>query len=263
MYCSNCNKKGHTYSQCYSPITSLGIICIKSNYNIDSLIKNKIKKTDNINLKYLFICRKFSIGYSDFIRGKYNIKNLIYINKLLARITNDELDKLKKLDFDFLWKDLWSSNNKIHINNYKKAKYKFNKLVKNNLITILNNINIKYSSPEWELPKGRRKIKESDFDCANREFCEETNLNKKNYKILNLNKVVELFTGINNIHYKYIYYFAQSNSNVLLSSKNFHQSIEISNIKWVSIDEIKLILRDYQSEKLKLLNNINSEIIKL
>jgi 8-oxo-dGTP pyrophosphatase MutT (NUDIX family) len=35
-----------------------------------------------------------------------------------------------------------------------------------------------FLEPEWSFPKGRRKIKENDLDCAVREFCEETQLTK-------------------------------------------------------------------------------------
>ena len=41
-----------------------------------------------------------------------------------------------------------------------------------------------FNEPEWGIPKGRRKNKESNFDCANREFCEETGLSRLNYEIL-------------------------------------------------------------------------------
>ena len=37
-----------------------------------------------------------------------------------------------------------------------------------------SNKNSNWIEPEWEVPKGRRNLNESDIDCALREFTEET-----------------------------------------------------------------------------------------
>ena len=50
------------------------------------------------------------------------------------------------------------------------------------------------------IPKGRRNNHESNMDCAIREFTEETNIDKKNYKILNnLHCIQENYTGTNGL----------------------------------------------------------------
>ena len=65
IFCNNCGKGGHLYHQCKTPITSVGIITVRSN---------------NSNLEYLLIRRKDSLGYIDFLRGKYNINSKHNIN---------------------------------------------------------------------------------------------------------------------------------------------------------------------------------------
>jgi ADP-ribose pyrophosphatase YjhB (NUDIX family) len=52
-------------------------------------------------------------------------------------------------------------------------------LIKNDLINLnqLIDESNKYdvwSEPEWGFPKGRRNYQEKDYECAVREFCEET-----------------------------------------------------------------------------------------
>ena len=61
-YCNNCGKNGHLYHQCKVPITSFGVISFR------------FKEGE---LQYLMICRKNTLGYIDFMRGKYSINNKI------------------------------------------------------------------------------------------------------------------------------------------------------------------------------------------
>jgi hypothetical protein len=63
-YCNNCGKPGHSYIQCKIPITSNGIIVFRMNQNTP---------------EYLMIRRKDSLGYVDFMRGKYSVSNKHYI----------------------------------------------------------------------------------------------------------------------------------------------------------------------------------------
>ena len=115
-YCNNCGKQGHLYHQCKLPITSNGIICFRINNNI---------------IEYLMICRKDTLGYIDFLRGKYNLYDKQYIVDMINQMTISEREKLLNNDFDDLWNQLWGSFN---ISKYKNeestSKEKFN-LLKN------------------------------------------------------------------------------------------------------------------------------------
>ena len=57
-YCCNCGKTGHVYRKCMSPIMSLGIILVK---------------LENDVIKYLLIQRRDTLGFVEFMRGKYNL----------------------------------------------------------------------------------------------------------------------------------------------------------------------------------------------
>ena len=78
LYCNNCGKQGHQYHQCKLPITSYGIIAFM-------LTKDGIK--------YLLIRRKDTLGYVDFIRGKYPLNNVVYLMNMLNEMTVNEKKK--------------------------------------------------------------------------------------------------------------------------------------------------------------------------
>ena len=105
IYCGNCGKKGHIYKQCYKPIISLGIMCVKyDDFDIPDIIKlnkergiifnryrdddilTKIDDTVRNNLKFLMVRRKHTLGYIEFVRGNYNLntlKDMEYIKNIL------------------------------------------------------------------------------------------------------------------------------------------------------------------------------------
>ena len=91
-YCNNCGKTGHMYNQCKMPITSIGVIVYRINNN---------------NLEYLMIRRKETLGFIDFIRGKYSLQNREYILNMFKQMTINEKKSLISSDFDILWKNTW------------------------------------------------------------------------------------------------------------------------------------------------------------
>ena len=259
IYCGNCGKSGHTYRRCLSPIISLGIILFK--------IENK-------KLKYLFIQRKDTLGFVEFMRGKYNLENIDYIKELLKIMTISERQKILKYDFDYLWNELWMNfNSKKFLNEYSSSKDKFIKLkegfkIQNNFynIKIINEIvEDKYIDSEWGFPKGRRNLRECDIDCAKREFEEESGYKSNDYEIIDENLTFdEIFSGTNNIRYQHTYYIAKSLNDVILKvdETNFNQFSEIKKVKWFSFEDGKEIIRDYNIEKKNILNKVDQYIKK-
>lgn len=92
--CNNCGKQGHTFKQCKNPITSYGVIV----FRISPV---------NQEREYLMIRRKDTLGYIDFMRGKYSVSNQTYILNMIHQMTTQEKNKLKCFTFDELWRDLW------------------------------------------------------------------------------------------------------------------------------------------------------------
>ena len=282
-YCTNCNKKGHTYKKCNNPIISNGIICINLsmdetvnetfNKNLEDYINkhfnSKIysnividKTTINKNIKFLLVQRKNSLGYLEFMRGRYDENNNDNITYLFEQMTQLEIDDIMKKDFDLLWTELWDENNirnKNHHKEYTVSKQKFYELRLNKL-DYIKQINPIFNFNEWGFPKGRREPYESDLVCAVREFEEETNLKENDYTILeNCKKIKENLIGTNGINYLHNYFLA------LLSNLHCHDidkginkgsSREIGDIKYLDYDECISLIRPYHLNKIKIINVI-------
>ena len=282
IFCCNCGKFGHRYSKCNEPITSLGIIAIKSinNEQNDKLLEyfnrdkyfNLVKSNtinNNIllkipsylkNFKFLMIRRKKTLGYIEFIRGRYDQFNLESYTSLFEQMISSEINDIIKYNFEYLWNDLWKQNidNKFYKNEFQESKNKFNFLKNQKTFDlIISNISPLYDTPEWGYPKGRRVYLEKNINCACREFEEETSLSKDNYKLIsNIPPIQEVFHGTNNILYKHIYYFALCNWNVEvnLNKNNLNQIEEIGDIGWFNYIECRNLIRKYHYERQKILN---------
>lgn len=256
-YCNNCGKPGHIYNQCKIPITSIGIIAFRH---------NNISK----EIEYLMIRRKDTLGYIDFMRGKYLIQNKYYLINMLKQMTMEEKESLKCGDFDKLWYNLWG--NKSMLLKYKNEEYsskeKYNLLyngvlIKNDLINLNQLIDESnqytiWIEPEWGFPKGRRNYQEKDYDCAVREFCEETGFKQSILKnIQNILPYEEIFTGSNYKSYKHKYYlmYIHYYDSTIPSS---YETSEVSKIEWKNFDNCMDSIRSYNLEKKRLISNINN-----
>jgi 8-oxo-dGTP pyrophosphatase MutT (NUDIX family) len=242
LYCNNCGNKGHLYRGCRYPVMSYGIMCFT---------KDK---------KILMIQRKDSLNYIEFLRGKYKLIDQKYILDLLEGCSVSERDRLYNDSFDTLWSNLWFSGphkkpqTERMIKEYHKSKKLFNSI---DIKGILSKCKKNYKTPEWEIPKGRRSNKESNIDCAIREFEEETDLDGSQYILFkNVLPINEEYRGNNGINYKHIYYFALYNGNRELSinKDKYEQYTEISDIRWFTIEDSLKIIRDEHPTKKMIIN---------
>lgn len=266
--CINCDKIGHTFKYCKKPITSYGIICYNDTHyknesspkETENLSKQTNKKeTESSNLSFLLIQRKDTIGYIDFLRGKYN--TIKYMKILLQEMTKEEHQKLISSNFDELWDELWiSKTSRTYKNEYFAAKMKFEKLDLNFLI---DDTPTKYINSEFDIPKGRRSNMETIKDCAIREFMEETGY-KRNEFIINetLEPIEETFLGSNSIWYKHVYFFAKINTKrTPIIGDHPLQIREIKKVEWYTFKQSINIFRKYDKTKRMIIykarNNIN------
>lgn len=264
-YCNNCGKQGHLYHQCKMPITSIGIIVFRYN-------KNATDPSEKID--YLMICRKDTLGFIDFMRGKYSIYNKGYIANMLKQMTTIEKRRLIELDFDTLWIDIWK--NEMISNQYKVeeilSREKYNTLKKGitskdefyslqSMLDELNHIEI-WEEPEWGFPKGRRNYLEKDYECAIREFGEETGSDITKLKnIHNILPFEEIFTGSNYKSYKHKYFVSFIPYEDSIKIENFETS-EVSKMEWHSYSECLDLIRPYNLEKKRLITNVNNALTK-
>jgi 8-oxo-dGTP pyrophosphatase MutT (NUDIX family) len=299
IYCCNCGSIGHLYKNCSDPITSYGIILLKLDTNNGNNIIKKLLKNENIeldnsvqddgvnienesdlsvfytlkdNIKFLLIRRKHTLGYIEFIRGRYKIDNIDGIIYLFQQMTKDEIKNINKKKFSELWNDLWSNNNSInnYENEYIQSKNKFMKLKNNETFLdfsfYINNVHPMWEHPEWCFPKGRRNYMENNIECACREFKEETCIKKDSFEIIdNFKPLEENLTGTNGIKYRHIYYFSIANENIPVSidKDNKQQSSEIGDIGWFTYEEIIDLFRPHHTDRRSITTKIYLLLINL
>ena len=117
--------------------------------------------------------------------------------------------------------------------------------------------NTNWTEPEWGIPKGRREVGEKDFECAMREFEEETGYNRSSIKVIsNIIPYEEIFTGSNYKSYKHKYYLAYTDESV--GSLKGYQQTEVSDLQWMTYDECIETIRPYNLEKLAILDKVNN-----
>jgi len=246
-HCGNCGKGGHVFHQCKMPIMSLGIVAFMTD--------------DGGNNRFLMIRRKDTLGFMDFIRGKYSIYNKDYLVNLLNEMTLSEKQDIIEKDFDVLWKKIWCNHSGQYKSEEDVSREKFYALrngimSQNDIYTLADLIaesTTKWEEAEWGFPKGRRNMYEKDVDCALREFAEETGYDVGEF-IDNILPFEEIFMGSNYKSYKHKYYLMKINPNVAQIT-NYDKS-EVSKIEWKTYDECLSSIRPYNLEKKRVIMDI-------
>ncbi len=269
--CTNCGQYGHHFRSCVEPITSYGIIAFRihqPSWNQPAAISKNESPIAEANIEYLLIQRKDSIGYVELIRAKYKLTELAYIREQIAGLTAEEKQSLKTKPFLELWTGLWGPMNTPENRQYKQefeqARTKFEMLrsgieiegVNYTLEGLLHETETLWKTPEWGFPKGRRNPQESDYECAVREFCEETSLKRSQFHIFeNMLPIRETFRGNNDIQYSHVYYLAWIPMGVepSLQLMNEHMAREIGNIGWFSFQDALKVIRPTTNEKREVL----------
>lgn len=252
-FCNNCGKQGHMFNSCKLPIISLGIVAFR-----------KVNKS----IQYLMICRKDSLGFIEFLRGKYPLYNKSYILNLINEMTSEEKKMLLEKDFAHLWKHLWGEFIGVQYRNEEQhAMEKFTQIKRGiqmfdegnyDLESLIAESNTNWKTPEWGFPKGRRNYQETDIKCAFREFYEETGYDKDSLNfVTNVAPFEEIFMGSNYKTYKHKYYIAGFKGS---EQNSGFQKSEVSDMKWVSYEEAGKLIRPYNTEKISMLSDINKTL---
>lgn len=252
--CRNCGINGHLYKDCIHPIMSFGIICYKK---------------ENNKINYLMIQRKDSLSFMEFIRGKYSIGDIGYIKQLVSSMTQSEKKLLLNKSFDDVWNYTWYQNNSVvikHTSEYHDSKNKFDYLQNNEILSkiIQNIVCLVNQEQEWGFPKGRRKLKETDLNCAIREFCEETRLKAHDIDVrTDIKPFEEIFYGTNNILYKHTYYIAMVKNNDISVSvdKNCLEQIrEVRALKWFDFEDVIQHINEHNIERFQIITKVNETL---
>lgn len=253
MFCNNCGKRGHAFRDCADPILSCGLILIRNKVAPNDPAKPPL---DADNIEMLMVRRRDSMCYTEFIRGKYDSADTNYIHRLMENMTQQERERLLNTNFDTLWDRLWAHQDR-HGSDYHIAKQKFENLDVRSHVQATRSC---YTEAEWGFPKGRRMRCETDVMCAEREFFEETNIEKDAYILVDQIVFKENFTGTNGVDYEHRYMLGLQKKPIDIHRKFTPlQHREISAIGWRTIADCASITRPHYTGR----NSMLISIVKL
>lgn len=227
---------------------------------------------------YLLIKRNDSESYIDLVRGNYRESHLFLMIQSLP------LDARQRLltyanEYDTLWVDL-------HMKPAEGDVYEFGKEAFVKIAPHFKTLFEKVPSidPEgkflWLFPKGRPQwreasdlsprtlVPESPFECALREFYEETNginlTTSEGTQLLFSEPIIERYLGSNSKNYQTNYFvFKTSNKHEIQQFSTIETPIrevstdEVSEIKWVPLSRLSQYLRP---SRLELINYIETNL---
>lgn len=244
------------FRTCKDPIISCGIILLRGIYEPLKL------PADPKTVSALMVRRKDSMSYVEFIRGKYEVSELSYVQKLVSNMTIPEQTAISKEQFETLWTKLWGAGRDTFGAEFDIALDKYNRLDR---VKLVKEAPSAYPDPEWGFPKGRRARGEQDMDCAIREFFEETNIPREAYGICEDLTFIEVFKGTNDVFYKHVYFVGLLHNSRLINLKQKltqTQRREISAVAWKTMDECKTVTRPHYVERKSLLVDVERTISK-
>ena len=250
---------------------------LRSGKTLSEISDTDDREKEYNNIEFLMIRRKDSLGYVEFLRGRYALSDIKFIQSIFEEMTTDEINRITTTDFDTLWCKLWmlrgseSRRKETFRREYQTSKEKFSRIQKGyyvgdifvNIEYILENLENKWTETEWGFPKGRRNVRESDIDTANRELREETGIKMDDYFIYrNIKPFEEVFLGSNNVIYKHVYFLGRYTSDkpILLDKTNRQQISEIGAIEWMNFNEIKKRIRYYNEKRIKIVQHVMNNI---
>ena len=293
-WCSNCGYYGHSARFCPEPTTSCGLVIFSRNPRLvntaDTLHPLSIPDKQNIQyfrlettpslnyltsepqseIRFLLVRRRDSLDYVEFVRGKYDMEDVRYIHHVFSGITVNERTKLESMTFPELWKGLWQKTSNCCGADFQAAQERFQRISGGyhtesglfiSLKELLSTTRAKYTHPEWGFPKGKRNKRESDLECAKREFQEETGCGEAGFTIIHqMDRLNEVFKGSNNIIYKHVYFVGRANGShaFALDETNQEQMSEIGDMGWFTAKEALQMFRPYDIEKRILLLRLDN-----
>lgn len=243
QFCKNCGKYGHMHRFCRDAKISLGIIL----YYFTPLN----------DIKFLLIRRRNSIGFVQYIRGKYCETDVDYIQRLFNEMSTEEKVMIQTLDFKTLWMHLWANN--ITKNQNNDFVYAYDKFKRVQASTFINRSTTSYVETEWGFPKGRRDLRESNLEAAKREFVEETGIGLQKLDIQTQRFFVEKYKGSDNVLYKHIYYLAHLKEGVScpdVTTLSKKQMSEVSKVGFFNLTDALNKIRDYHCKKKQVLVDV-------
>lgn len=241
-----------------TPITSYGVI---------------YRYKGDVEPEYLLIRRNNSISYTYIIQGNYQESQLFF---MLQDLPNDERERLLAYDYETLWKDL-------HLKPAEGELFQYGREVFENIRPHLAELFECLPSVDpdgkflWLFPKGKPdwdecQVPESPYECALREFKEETNgLDLSEASPIFADPILERYLGSNSKNYQTDYFVFQTKSKpkitpfATVTTPIRELSLgEASKIEWVPLSKLTCYLRDARMDLVNYIeSNISDDVVEI
>jgi 8-oxo-dGTP pyrophosphatase MutT (NUDIX family) len=216
------------------------------------------------------ICRRDSLAFVEFMRGKYTLDNRSYIQLLINNMTTSERSRLQTQSFDVLWNNVWNGQNTRQFRNEYESAQRMYETLKHTgdiygrlMSKYIEDATTTWAEPEWGFPKGRRgNVRETELKCALREFTEETGIPYRLLHVVSDSKYIEEYDGTNGIRYRQVYIIAGCKPEIgaTVQPYNHVMTREVGNIGWFSYDTAYARIRETNKEKRDMLTRIHAQL---
>lgn len=221
-------------------------------------------------IRYFLHERRFSVAYQALVMGNFNAHDISFLVKLLQRTSAEERRRICRWSFKKIYCHLWGWFDTFYQEKYNRVKTKWNILRRGLIISTGLDTQqvmswktlcamVAHSAQKkntYEFPKGKREWVdgklESEWDCAVREFDQETQYGLRNCRLVPFQKpLVETFVGMNELEYTHKYYLMKCET----MGNHAKQSSEARRIRWLTLEEaLENIWEDETSKRQMLLD---------
>ena len=218
-----------------SATTSYGVICF-------------CDLPGDLTRRVLLVRRRDTVGFVEFVRGNSSERGIL--PDIVDEMTNSEKELIVCGAPDDIWNALGEYRGKAH--KRIKAIRRIGRLQAGGVLRdAVAKSGTNWTEQEWEIPKGRKMVGETDCHAACREFEEETRMRSGEYIVLPISPVLEEFTGSDKIRYRHVYYVAIAGTpgSAGFDPSDLVQKPEISAVRWVSEAESLSLIRRTQPTK--------------
>lgn len=233
----------------------------------------RLYATGDFDLVVCLIQRKHSISFEAFVRGKYNNSEL---QTHKNRMTRSEREAIQTTSWEDLYRMLMSDKDARYMQRERRrAKALYDTLDLQQLFQPTDTV---FEEPNWELPKGRRFVHETDRQCALREFYEETNIQSSEVMLLEDRSCEEhsgqfceerfceeRFCGTNKRMYFNKYYVGMVHPlsrGPYVDPENPNQTSEVKAARYYTLPQALALLRPFHNEKRSVLEESHRIVLE-
>lgn len=220
-------------------------------------------------VEYLLVTKRYSIGYTQILLGRYSIHNFSMVRRLVEDMTDSERQRILWSNFRSLYVQFWGRFDPAHEESYRCAHLKFKTMRRRSIWKqMIRQVKTHYETPGFEFPKGKKTapeelshLVESNFDCAIREFSEETCFPPTSYHLIPYTKPFEMErVGMDNRTYLSTFYVVKFLKKESVQSR---QSSEIQAMTWMTSEDMLKQIRPKEVEFRDLIQRVNTHLINL